>query len=704
MDGRMSKKDEEILAEAKERFETANSWESTARRHFIEDYRFGHGDSKNGFQWPNQLLKARNLDDRPALTINKTRQHCLQILNDLRQNKMGIKIIPVGDGATYEAAQLLEDVVRHIEYRSKAQTAYDQAASFQIYAGIGFWRVITDYVSLDSMEQEIKILPVQDPLMILLDPDIQQPDGSDARYAFVFDDIPIDKFEKKYPQYKDKAHSVPFGVGGEWRTKETVRIAEYFTREEVSDTLYQLPDGKTVRKSKIGAEIAAGLEDNPDIQKRKIQDNSITWYLIIGDEIAQKKKWAGSYIPLVRVIGEETIIDGVLDRKGHVRALEDPQRMYNYWSSSAVEFVALQSKVPYIIPIESTEGVEQYWATANRINHSYLPYKSIGENGQPLPPPQRSEPPQMPQAYLAGMAASANEMMMVSGQYQSQMGEQSNERTGIAIQERQRQGDNATYHYIDNLAKAIDFTGRILLDLIPKIYDTPRILMISQENGSFSQIKIDPSLPQAAQVPPPDPAQQQKAQLQKTAVASILNPKIGNYMVESDVGPAYATQRQEAFNALMELAKMSPIVMTAAPDLVMKVADFPMADELSDRLRNMVPPQAFGAADPVTQEMQAKIANLQGVIQTLTESLAEAKALTRERSQQKDIDVYKAETDRLKIVGQTDPEALIPIIRQLIHETMATSLTPVLAASSGSLAGAIHSPANAGPTQGVPNV
>lgn len=697
----MSKKDDEIISEAKERFTHANEWESESRRHFIDDYKFGNGDSYNGFQWPNSLLKARNLDDRPALTINKTRQHCLQILNDMRQNKMQVRVIPVGDGATYQAAQLMEDVVRHIEYKSNAQAAYDHAGVFQVFSGIGYWRVTTDYVSSASVDQEIRILRIPDPLMVLLDPDIQEADGGDARFAFVFQDLPKDKFEKQYPKYKDKAGTQPLGImGDDWHTKDTVRVCEYFTRSEKQDVLYELDQNKTVRKSQVGSEIAKALDADENISKRTVIDHSIDWYLIIGNEIAEKRKWAGSYIPIVRVIGEETVIDGILDRKGHVRALKDPQRMYNYWSSAAVEFVALQSKVPYILPIESVEGLEQYWATANRVNHAYLPFKSVSDAGLPLPAPQRSEPPQVPQAFMAGMASAANEMMMVSGQYQSQMGEQSNERTGIAIQERQRQGDNATYHYINNMARAIEYTGRILIDLIPKIYDTPRILMIAQDNGTVSQIEINPDMQTPAASPQQATGVQQKNVQQAQAIANILNPKIGTYMVESDVGPAYATRRQEAFNALMELAKMSPIIMQAAPDLVMKAADFPMADELAERLRNMVPPQALGAADPTLGALQQQNAHLEGVIGSLTEALAEAKALTRERSQQKDIDVYKAETDRLKVVATADPQDLLPVIKQLIQDALSTHVSPILEASTQSLQGA-NPPAVAGQSQGA---
>ena len=670
---------DDLIREAKERLQSSIDWESNSRRLAIEDYKFYNADSDNQYQWADTIRQRRELEQRPMLTINKTRQHVLQIINDARQNKTEIRINPVGDGATYESAQVMEDLVRHIQYQSRAQDVYIRALNFAVTMGIGYWRVVTDFVDDKSVDQDIYIQPIKDPLTVLLDPDIQEQDGSDARFAFVYEDIPKDLFNKKYPKYKDRAPVSALDAGqSEGVPKDHIRVCEYFKKTEKNDTLFILDTGSAYG-SELSPEIVKGLKEDPTVKHREVMRNNIKWYLIIGNEIAEERNWAGTLIPIVRVIGEETIIDGKLDRKGHVRALKDPQRMYNYWSSSAVEFVALQSKSPYMIALESVEGVEQYWDTANTVNHAYLPYKGIGEGGQMLPQPSRAQPPQPPQAFIAGMQTAAQELMMASGQYESQMGEKSNEKSGVAIQERQRQGDNATYHYIDNLAIGIRYTGRIIIDLIPYIYDTPRVIKIVQENGDESEINIQPQA---------DQLDTKKIQ----ALQNVLDPQVGRYAVQSDVGPEFATKRQEAFNSLIQLAAQSPIIMQAAGDLVMKAADFPMADELAERLKNMLPAQALGGASPELQAAQSQVQQLSKTVQDLLEQLGNERALTRERSQQKDINVYKAETDRMDVMAKVDPVALLPAIHGLINDALKTHLAPVLAASSQSLANATSLP------------
>lgn len=673
-------KKEDIIKEAQERLTAALDWESQARERARDDYKFVNGDADNGYQWPDAMLKDRELNRKPTLTINKTRQHCLHIINDARQHKAAIRINPVGDGATYESAQIMEDLVRHIEYQSQAQDVYIHAATFQVETGIGYWRVLTDYVDDKSFDQEVYIRPIKDPSMVVLDPDINETDGSDARYGFIFEDLPDDLFDKRYPKRKGKAPNTL--AQGTWDEvpKDHTRVCEYFRRSEKKDKLYALDTGNIMR-SQIGAEIAAELDADDTVQSRDVLTTTVDWYLIIGNEIAEERSWPGTLIPIVRVIGEETVIDGKLDRKGHVRALKDPQRMYNYWSSAGVEFGALQTKSPYIIPIEATEGVEQYWATANQANYSYLPYKARLDDGTMLPPPQRAQPPQAAQAFLAGMQTAAQELEMVSGQYQAQMGQQSNERTGIAIQERQRQGDNATYHYIDHLASAIRYTGRIIIELVPKIYDTERVIQIVQENGDQSTVQIQPNMQQAAM----------RGQQQGDVIANIFNPKVGRYQVQSDVGPAFATRRQEAFNALMQLAAASPIIMDKAPDLVMRAADFPMADDLAERLKPV-------GLDPQMLMMQQQLMQAQNALQAALEQVRSKDDLTRERSQQKDIDAYNAETSRMKVVAGLDPSAMLPIIQQMVRDTLRTHLQPVLSASQPTIDAAEQHPQAEMPT------
>jgi hypothetical protein len=546
-----------------------------------------------------------------------------------------------------------------------------------VQAGIGYWRVCTDYPNERTFDQEIYIRRVKDPLSVYLDPDISEFDGSDARFGFVYEDRPREVFEKEYPKFKDK---VPHNTLGEninnWSSKDHVRVAEYYRRREKKDKLVSTDSG-VVRASQLPPEIRKPLLDDPTTKVRDIIEQEIEWFLIVGDQIADRNIWPGKYIPIVRVVGEETVIEGQLDRKGHTRALKDPQRIYNYWSSSAVEFVALQGKSPYVAPVEAISGLETYWASANRDNLAVLPYNGMSEDGKPIAPPSRQAPPTFAPAYLQGMQVAGQELQAVSGQYESQMGEKSNEKTGIAIQERQRKGDNATYHYIDHQAIAIRFTGRILIDLIPKIYDTPRVIRILAENGDESQIQLDPSASQAFQ------AQEQQ---EESVVKGIFNPTVGEYDVISEVGPAFATRREQAFNALTQIATQSPELMSVAGDLVMRAADFPMAEELAERLKNMVPPQALGGPSPQTLELQQKLTGMQNALESMTQNLADEKSKRTSVEQQKDIDVYKAETDRMEFLKDLDPAIFRPILAQLVAEAMQNGMGPIVGASTQYLA------------------
>src|SRR6185312_17277984 len=253
------------------------------------------------------------------------------------------------------------------------------------------------------------------------------------------------------------------------------------------------------------------------------------------------------YIPIVRLPGTETVIDGIWDSKGHTRALINAQQMYNYNTSANVEYGALQTKAPWVAPSAAIENFEEYYKTANRVNHAYLPYNHIDEDGNPIPPPQRPAAPQASPAYVEQMKIAQNEMMMATGQYQAQLGENENAKSGVAINARQRQGDRATYHFIDNQAIAIRYTGKILIDLIPKIYDTKRIIRIEAKDNTIMNVTIDPNAEDSLQKVD-SPNGKIETDNQQQIVNLIFNPNVGNYAVQSDVGPSFATRRQEAFN------------------------------------------------------------------------------------------------------------------------------------------------------------
>ena len=442
-----------------------------------------------------------------------------------------------------------------------------------------------------------------------------------------------------------------------WIAEKHVRIAEYFYKVEEKDTLIVFTDPTTKKQTTIFKSDTKGwaknlrkileeqLED-PATKTREVTRTKIKWCKIIGDEIAEEADWAGSTIPVVPVIGHKTVIEGEMDRKGHIRSMIDSQRMLNYNSSAAIEYGALQTKTPWVAPAAAIEG-QDAWASSNLVNYSVLVYNHLDDDGNPLEKPFRPTPPMGAPLYQEGMKNASDDMMMVSGQYQASLGVQGNERSGTAIQARQRQGENATYHFVEHQAQALRRLGKIIIDLIPKIYDTPRIINIMAEDGTSQMIKLDPD---AAQL-----MVKQKAALTSEAEQIVLNPTIGKYEVISDVGPDYATRRQEAFNALSQIASTAPELMSIIGDLVLLAADFPMAEQAAERLKRMVPPQALGETNGQVQQLQQELQAAQALSGSMAQKLVDLQSKLRAKDVQKDVDIYKAITDRIDVLIQTHP-------------------------------------------------
>lgn len=664
-----------ILEEARARFRRCSDWEATCRARFRDDVKFAEGDAYNQYQWPAAIQDVRNVQKRPILTINRVRQHNLDILNDARQSRVAIKVRPLRDGASYDSAEILDGVIKHIEYISNADSAYQLALKYAVQGGIGWVRLVTDYTGDDTFDQEIFIRPVKDPLTIMLDPDITEFDGSDARFGFVFTDVPKDEFDKAYPKYKDISSDNEIAPEHSWVTTEKVKIAEYFRCVQDEGKLYAFPDpetGEQVIKPErdIDKALLAQVIDNPATMIRSVVLTKVEHFKIIGDQIAEEKVWPGKYVPLIRCIGEETIIDGVLDRKGHTRALLDSQRMLNYNCSAAVEYGALQTKVPWVGPTAAFEETQKMWENANTENYAFLSYKHIDDDGNPVPKPERPTPPIGAPVFMQGMKDAIEQMYLASGQNQADFGQPGNEKSGVAIQQRQRQGDNATYHYLDHQATMIRYLGKQIIDLISKVYDTPRMVKYRDDAGAEGEVQMDPEAPEHFQdnTDPND---------KKAPREVVMNPKMGSYDVQADVGPAYATRRQEAFAAFSQLLGANKELFSIVGDIWMRFADIPGGQEAAERLKRLVPKQATeDGPSPDLVAAQQQIEQLGGIIKQLTGKLENKGAENQYESEKNAIKAYDSVTSRVKALEKAlalDPGGLLVLVKEVIEEAQAQS-------------------------------
>lgn len=628
-----------FISKAMERFKRAQDWESNYRKRFLEDIKFANADADNMWSWPQKIRQNRDLEERPCLVINKIRQHNILITNDLKENKAQTKIVPTGGGATFESATAKNAIIRRIWQKSNADAAVDTACEFMVQAGCGFVRVVNEYQNEESFNQEPKILRIPDPMAVFIDPDAKAADKSDMNWAFVFVDQSRELFEEQHPGIKNPPVET---MGYGWYNDQYVREAEYFWVEEIDDTLVKLPIGTV----KLLSELGKGF-DTSKMLTRPTKRREVWWCKIAGYKVVEgPTEFPSKYIPIVPFVAEETIIDGDMDRKGHTRAMKDPQRIYQFWASAAVEYGALQTKTPWLAAIESIEQYQDIYNTSNRVNYAVLPYNALDDNGQDLPPPQKIPPPVAAPVALQGMEIAQNEMMMVSGQYAPQFGEQGSERTGDAINARTHMGAKATYHYVNAQAIGIRALGVILLDMIPRLYDVDQVLNVLAEDGTDFELVLDPSAQQVYQ---------QKLDHNNDIAERVLNPLKGEYDVVVDVGPSYATRRQEAFNAFTLILTQAPQLAQVLGDILFRAGDFPMADEAAMRLKRMVPLQALGKGPTQTeQQLQEQLKEVTEKLQQSAEELSIVKVKMHNHSDQAAIGSYKAITERMRVLAESD--------------------------------------------------
>jgi hypothetical protein len=657
---------EEILTVARSRMKTAMAAFSQTREDELDDLRFYAGSPDNQWQWPADVLQTRGavqgqtINARPCLTINKLPQHVHQVTNEQRMNRPGIKVIPADDKADVDMADVFNGVIRHIEYISDADVAYDTACENQVSYGEGYIRLLTEYCDEDTFDQDIKIGRIRNSFSVYMDPLIQDPTGADAKWCFVTEDLPKAEYERLYPDAAPISTLMSLGVGdqsiAQWIGENTIRIAEYFYIEYEKQTLNLYPGNQTAFSGSPEDKTLRMMFGKP-IRTREADRKKVKWCKINGYDILEEREWAGAYIPVVRVVGNEFEVDGQMYVSGLVRNAKDAQRMYNYWVSQEAEMLALAPKAPFIGYGGQFEGYEQQWKTANTNNWPYLEVNPDVTDGQGavLPLPQRAQPPMASSGLLQAKAGAAEDIKSATGQYNASLGMTSNERSGKAILARQREGDIGTYHYVDNLARAIRHIGRQLVDLIPKIYDTERIARIIGEDGEPDTVKMNPM-----QEEPVKRIVDQEGVL----IEKIYNPGVGKYDVRVITGPGYATKRQEALESMAQLLQGNPQLWQVAGDLFVKNMDWPGAQDLAKRFKKTIDPKvladdddpALAAANQQMEAMAAEMENMFQMLQNVNQSM-EAREMQIKQFEA-DIKAYQAETQRISAVqaGMTEQQ------------------------------------------------
>lgn len=633
--------DSDLLKDAKDAFTEASDASDENRQTALDDVRF----ARLGEQWPDNIVKQRERDGRPCLTINKLPAFIRQVVNDARQNKPSIKVHPADSGADPETAEVINGLIRNIEYTSSADVAYDTGVECAVSSGVGYWRVVMDYAYDDSFDMDLQIKRVLNPFSVYGDPHSTEADSSDWDSAFVVERLTKADFEA---QYEDAAKvdwdDADWASAGEpWRTDNEVMVAEWWRRERKDRKILLFQDARDGSMHVYGADQIAEDEDFQQIQQflefrqeRMTKSHQVTQHIMTGAEILKSEPWPGRYIPIIPVYGDEFDIKGKRYYRSLIHSAKDAQRSFNYWRTAGAELVALAPRVPFIGPKGAFDSDMERWMTANTRNHSFLEYDPVPQAGNV--PPQR-------QPLDTGVAAGAlqealnasDDMKAIVGMYDASLGARSNETSGKAILARQREGDISTFHFIDNMARAIRHTGRILIDLIPHVYSAERVVRVIGEDGSEENKKINAPYqvqdPKSGQ-PVNQPVMGQDGQpMQDEAGNPLIKPVMalhdltaGKYDLTVTTGPSYTTQREEAAAQMTEMIRAFPQAAAIVGPELAKNLDWPGADEIAEKLEQMASGQLPPEVQQQIEEGKKKLHQLSEENQKLKQDQSDAMA------------------------------------------------------------------------------
>ena len=607
-----------------------NDADSNNRAEALNDIKFAAGD-----QWPVEIQNSRNVEARPCLTINKIDAYIRQVTNQQRQQRPRLKVQAVNNLADYKVAQVIEGIMRHIEVNSNADTAYDTAFDYAVRMGWGYWRINTRYTSEDSFDQEIYIDTIDNPFTVYFDPNSVLPDGSDAERCLITTVLDKKIFREMYPNADDGASFAQRSTGDDtasWVTKEDIRLAEYFYIEREKAKLYLLSDGSRHFADSNSFFERVEAAKLTVLDQRESFRKAVKWVKMTAMEIIEEKTWAGKYIPVVPCYGAQVIVDDKRKKYGLVRFAKDPQRMYNFWRTSMTESIALAPKAKWLLAEGQDEGHESEWALANIKSSPVLRYKQKDIDGAPAPVPQRLQPEPPPMGIMEAAGAISADLQMVLGILDPNQLPSGNI-SGKALAGQQNQVDLSNFHFYDNMTRSIRHTGKIILDLVPKIYDTQRVMRIIGSDGQPSMETINE---------------------QKTTddgVQTVLNDvTVGEYDVVMDTGPGFMTKRQQAVDALMPLMA-KPELFNVAGDLVFRNMDFPGADVIADRLAAMNPLAQIDEKSDIPPQVQMELAQAKKTVQDMQNQMAAMQLAMQQRA---DIEQVKqdAETKR-ELMRQT---------------------------------------------------
>jgi hypothetical protein len=613
---------EEFLKDMREQYQADLDFDRFNREQALDDKKFAAGE-----QWDQTVLDQRK--GLPCLVINNIPQFTAQLVGDWRESRKAVKVVPSND-EDVEIASVRGDLIRSIEYQSRADRVYDSAFESLVQCGDGAFRVSVEYARDDVFDQDIFIRPIEDALSVVWDRYSVDPTGRDAKRVFVNDRIPKKEYKAKYGEIspdalEDGALMEQISLTG-WCDDESYQITEYWRLIERKQLMGLFENGKVFTITKDNLEDLVEANGYP-VKTRTSWCTYAQMHLCTGFNILSGPyEYKLNRLPIIRMSGRVVNVSGRRVRYGMVRFMKDAVRLKNFWRSVAAEQLGYAPKAKWMVTESAVEGREVQLRKAHLSRDPILIFNDEAEFGRNV---QRVDPPGIEAALLNEASTNAQDMKDVTGIHDASLGIRSNETSGRAIMARQREGDVANLTFHDNGNAAVLEAGDVVNQLIPQVMDGTRVVRTIGEDETPKFVKLnDPMDPDA------------------------VDMSVGMFDVALSTGSSYTTRRVEAAQAMMDAIQVWPQLMSVAGDLVAKAQDWPGADKLAERLKKTIPPELLeegeeGGLGIGPEELQ----QMQQQLQQLAMENQEYKMKEHNKERELEIDYYNAVTQRIRALS-----------------------------------------------------
>lgn len=523
--------------------------------------------NKRDGQWEPEVWSKRR--GQPRYTFDKCNPIVNQIAGAIKKADFDIKIRPAGGDASKETAELFDGIIRNIETTSNASTIYSRAGRNMVAAGVDGWMVVQKWADAESFDQELAIEYIPNFWdSVFFDTNSQMPDRSDAEWAHKLTAMSKRAYEEKYPEGSGTSVGQGKSFSTYYNKPDQVIVGEYYWIKQTTKTLVQMSNGAVYVEDEEFAKVADELAALGVTEKsRRTRPARSVWLRHYDGSgwLDEAQETVFEWIPLIPAYANFNIVDNKIIYHGVIEKLLDAQRVHNYVMSRYVGDVALSPKPKLWMTPEQAAGHTQKLATMNTNNDPVALYNHI-EGQQPpyrdggaLPSPALSE--------LSAITTTA--ITQASGLFASNMGDNPSLQSGVAIEQLQERGDTGTIDYFQSLEVAICHTAKIIVNAIPKVYDSERLVRILYEDGTHDMLTLNNVVTD-----------------QQTGEPVVLNDvSKGRYDVTCSAGKSFSSRRQESVAAILEMAQVDPTIIQEGSDVLLKNAGAAGLDIIAERKR-----------------------------------------------------------------------------------------------------------------------